>query len=262
MVRRRCLLVLAGWLALGAATASEVTVAVPLSLQPYFLPFQGSGLAYDMIQAAFAAGGHQVRPFYVSGRRVQGLLHKESQVDCLPMVVPGVEHGWHATRSAHLLHDYAITAPGRTLEDLDDLRSGRVLAYPGATQLLGARFREVVAGNPAYREINSHRAQIRLLLQGRVRVVIADRLLAEWYLDYLADEDGERPEVVFHDLFEPVGHDFVCRDPDISAAFSAGLERIGADGSLAAILRHYLPEETVSALLSELEVAPASPPDP
>jgi ABC-type amino acid transport substrate-binding protein len=54
----------------------------------------------------------------------------------------------------------------------------------------------------------------------------------------------------------------VCRDPEISAAFNAGLERISADGSLVAILRRYLSEDSVSALLSELELAPASPPDP
>ncbi len=262
MVRQRWLLALASWLVLGAAAAGEITVAVPLSLQPYFLPFKGSGLAYDTIKAAFAAGGHKVRPFYISGRRVQGLLQLESRVDCLPMVIPGAEHGWYATPSAHLLHDYAITPPGRKLEGLEDLRSGRVLAYPGATQLLGPRFREVVADNPEYREIASHRAQLRLLLQGRVGVVIADRLLAQWYLDYLAEEDGERPEVVFHDLFDPVGHDFVCRDPEVAAAFSAGFEQISADGSLAAILQRYLSEDSLSDLLSELGAAPAPPPAP
>ena len=256
MVRQPWLFALAGWLALGVAAAGEVTVAVPLSLQPYFLPIEDSGLAYDMIRAAFAAGGHQVRPFYVSGRRVQELLRRKSQVDCLPMVAPGAAHGWHTTGSAHLLHDYAITAPGRKLERLEDLRSGRVLAYPGATELLGADFREAVADNPAYREIASHRAQVRLLLAGRVEVVIADRLLAEWYLDYLTEEGAERAEVAFHDLFDPVGHDFVCRDPEIAAAFSAGLERISADGSLAAILRRYLSGDSLSDLLSELGAAP------
>ena len=95
--------------------------------------------------------------------------------------------------SVHLLHDYALTAPDRKLEGLEDLRNGRVLAYPGATRLLGPRFREVVADDPEYREIVSHRAQIRLLLRGRVGVVIADRLLAECYLDYLAQEEGARP---------------------------------------------------------------------
>jgi polar amino acid transport system substrate-binding protein len=210
-----------------------------LSLQPYFLPYHDSGLAYDTIRAAFFVHGHRVLPVYASRRRVEALLDEESDVDCLPMIAPGFEHGWHAVRGAHFTHDYAITAPGRPLRGLEDLANGRVLAYPGAQELLGEPFREVVARNPHYREINSHRAQLHLLRRGQIDVVIADRMLAEWYLEYLAAEDGAELEFRFHRLFEPVWHDFVCRDPAVSAAFSAGLEQITADGTLSAINAKY-----------------------
>lgn len=223
----------------GCLRANEVVVAVPLSMQPYFLPVEGSGLAYEMIVAAFVARGHRVRPLYVSSRQVNKLLTGDSRVDCVPMVTPVAEHGWSTTEHVHLLHNYAITRPGVPLTSLDDLKSRRVLAYPGALSSLGDEFRSVLRENRQYREINNHRAQVRLLLQGRVEVIIVDGLLASWYLDYLRGEGEIKTEVVFHNLFKPVAYDFVCRSPDIAAEFDAGLEQITKDGTLTTIQKRY-----------------------
>jgi polar amino acid transport system substrate-binding protein len=219
--------------------AGEVVVAVPVSLQPYFLPFQGTGLAYDIIQAAFAARGHAVRPLYVSGRTLTNLIADDSRADCIPMVSPGAEHGWSPTRSIRLFHDFAITRPGIQVTEMEDLSTKRVLAYDGAKTYLGERFRAAVNDNPNYREIYNHRAQVLLLLQGSVDVIIADRLLANWYLNYLHEQDGKDTDVVFHDLFEPISHDFICRRAELSAEFSAGLSQIAESGELGVILRRY-----------------------
>lgn len=162
--------------------SDEVVVAVPLSMQPYFLPIQGRGLAYDAIRAAFAARGYTVRPLYVSSRRIEELITDASRAECVPMVPIGSEHGWEVA-DVHLLHDVAITRAGIRLSTLDDLKSKRVLAYSGASRFLGDEFRSVIKGNHNYREINNHRAQVRLLLHGVIDVAIADRLLVSWYLD-------------------------------------------------------------------------------
>jgi len=225
---------LSGWL-----QAAEVVVAVPISLQPYFLPFKGSGLAYDMIRAAFAAQGHTVRPLYVSGRTLTDLIRDDSRADCIPMISTGAEHGWSRTRSTRLLHDFAITRPGIQLSEMEDLKTKRVLAYEGARIYLGERFRAAVSDSPSYREIYNHRAQVLLLLQGSVDVIVADGLLTSWYLNYLKEQDGKDTEVVFHDLFAPVAHDFICRRAELAAEFSTGLSQIAKSGELDTILRRY-----------------------
>lgn len=239
MVAARCCLAAALTFAAGGLRAAEVVIAVPLSLQPYFLPFADSGLAYDTIRAAFAARGHTVRPFYVSGRSLSSLISDDSRADCIPMLRPGIEHGWHRTRRTRLLHDFAITRSGVQLSRMEDLKTRRILAYPGATGYLGERFRAAVRDNPNYREIYNHRAQVLLLLQGSVEVIIADRILTAWYLNYLRKEDGRNADVVFHDLFEPVAHDFVCRRAELAAEYNAGLAEIAASGALDEILRRY-----------------------
>ena len=244
--------------ATGLLQATEVVVAVPVSLQPYFLPFKGTGLAYDIIQAAFAAQGHRVRPLYVSGRTLTNLIADDSRADCIPMVSPGAEHGWSPTRGTRLFHDFAITRPGVQVSEMEDLRTKRVLAYDGAKTYLGERFRAAVSDNPGYREIYNHRAQILLLLQGSVDVIIADRLLTNWYLSYLHEQDGKNTDVVFHDLFEPVSHDFICRRAELAAEYSAGLSQIAESGELGVILRRYGVDNPES-VLDPLPEVPGGP---
>lgn len=229
--------------------AGEVVVAVPLSMQPYFLPIERSGLAYDTIVAAFAARGNEVRPLYVSSRKIQKLVSEDSRADCIPMVSPGYEHGWSIGQRVRLLHDFAITRPGVEINSLRDLKRKRVLGFAGAIWYLGDAFRSVMQGNPRYREIDNHRAQVRLLLQGSVEVIVADRLLTSWYADYLRGEGRTDTELVFHDLFDPVAHEFICRSPELVAEFNDGLTQILEDGTLEGILEKYGKKEADRILL-------------
>ncbi|NEX21575.1 amino acid ABC transporter substrate-binding protein [Thiorhodococcus mannitoliphagus] len=224
-------------------TAKAVVVAVPLSLQPYFIPLDDGGLAYDTIRAAFAASGYRVQSLYVTSRTLNALLRDPSAADCIPMAPPELDHGWNRTAGLHPLHDFAITRPAQELDSIEDLGSGRVIAYSGAKHYLGEAFRAVVASNPGYREISNHRAQVRLLLQGSVDVIIADRLLVSWYLDYLEHEGEGHVELAFHDLFEPLALGFVCRQADIAAAYDAGLAKIVLSGQWAKINERYHAEE-------------------
>jgi len=155
------------------------------------------------------------------------------------MVPIGSDHGWEVAEGVHLLHDVAITHAGVRLSTLDDLENKRILAYSGAARFLGDEFRSVVEGNGNYREINNHRAQVRLLLQRVVDVVIADRLLVSWYLDYLRQEAEQVPQVVFHDIFAPVAHEVICRHSSVAAELSAGYDLVLKDGTLNAILTQY-----------------------
>ena len=190
MVAARLWFAVALTLAAGFSNAGAVVVAFPLSLQPYFLPFQKSGLAYDAIKAAFAARGHVVRPLFVSSRQIDKLVRDDSDADCVPMVLPGSGNGWSEPKEIRLVHDFVVTRPGVEVDSLDDMKRMRVLAYSGAMQRLGEDYRSAMANNPSYREIGNHRAQVRLLLQGTVDAIIGDRLLISWYLDHLEEDHG------------------------------------------------------------------------
>jgi ABC-type amino acid transport substrate-binding protein len=234
-------LVLLGVLSPLSAT-EPVSVSIPLSLQPYFIPYSGEGLAYETLIAAFAARDRRVQPFYLSQRKNNiNVLAAYPQLDCAVHQTQESSKGWYTVEEVYPLHYYAISLAAKALEldDVEDLKDLNVIGYLGASRQLGSDFAETVRSNSRYREIHNHRAQVQMLLKERVQVIVVDRLLAEWYLGYLADESGRHVDVKFHDLFEPVPLHFACRNQELVEVYNAGLEEIRSSGKLEAIRARY-----------------------
>ena len=225
-----------------ALSAEPVHLAVPLSLQPYYIPLSDEGLAYETLVAAFAARGRTVLSIYVSDRQNAKVLDRHPKVDCSVLQSQADSEKWFAVDEVYPLHDYVATlaSSNLTIDDVVDLKDKSVIGYQGASEQLGAELRAAIQENPYYREINNHRAQVKLLLNKRVQAIIADKLLVEWYLDYLAEEYGERVQVIYHDLFPPSRLKFTCRGRAFLEDFAAGLEDIKRSGQLDAIRSRYL----------------------
>ena len=142
---------------------------------------------------AFAAMGVPMIAMMVfMGQMTESMGRMVVSVDRMSDDVGVMKESLVASKRIRLLHDFAITRPGVEVTSLEDLRRKRVLGYVGALWYLGDEFRSAMKDNPQYREIDNHRAQVRLLLQGRVDVIVADRLLISWYVDYLRGE-GKTP---------------------------------------------------------------------
>ena len=230
----------------GNSPGKDVVLAVPISLQPYFIPITDTGLAFETIEAAFGTQGLTVRPALINSRenfeRWDRILSGDRGIDCAALLTEPQTRGWYSVDDAYAFHDHAFTLAARGLEidRVDDLSGKTVIAYLGASGLLGPEFREVSAQNPRYREIGNHRAQVKLLLAGRVDVIIADRLLTRWYLEHLRTDSGQSMDVTFHDLFPPSPGKFACHSRELIDAYSAGLEAIRASGKLESIRSSYL----------------------
>ena len=79
--------------------ADEVRLAVPMNLQPYYMPREARGLAYEVIQAAFAHSEHQVVPIYTSKRTMDNILASNPAVDCSGLQSDEAATGWPSTNS-------------------------------------------------------------------------------------------------------------------------------------------------------------------
>lgn len=227
-----------------------VTLAVPLSLQPYFIPVLDEGLEYEAIVAAFAARGRTIQPFYISQRKNARVLDRHPTVDCAVLQSAADAATWFAADEVFSFHDFAATLTVNRLQirDVDDLRGKKIIGYVGSLNQLGSEFRDAVQDHGRYTEVSNHRAQVQLLLANRAQVIIADRLLVEWYLDYLAKENGlAAAEVEFHDLFSPIRLKLACRRQDLIDDFTAGLEVIRRNGQLDAIRERYLTQSPDTA---------------
>lgn len=231
------------WLAaLAHGGERPVYLAVPLSLQPYYIAPSDEGLAYETLKAAFAVQGRDVFPVYVSQKDLPGVLGRRTHIDCAGHQTESDSAQWHAIDELYPYHDHVITLAdqGIQIRDAGDLLNLKVLADLGSKEEYGSDFRELMARNPRYREIYNHRAQVKLLLRGRVQVIIADRLLVDWYVRYLTQESGEPAELTYHELFPPGRLKFACRNPELVRQLNEGLEAIRRNGELARIRSRYL----------------------
>jgi polar amino acid transport system substrate-binding protein len=242
-VRHWFLALLLGPCGLGAApsVAEQVTLAVPVSMEPYFLPHEGRGLIFDVAREAFAVRGSTVVPFYISQRQNATILAKNPQVDCATLQPDQPSKTWHTLKGNLELHDYAISLAAKRLriERLEDLKGKSIIAYAGAREFLGPEFQAAVKDSARYREIRNHRTQVKLLLKGRVDVIIADRLLVQWYLHYLEEKDGVRIPVRYHNLFEPVRFISACRHKHLIDEFLLGMEELRKTKVLDQIIGRY-----------------------
>lgn len=227
---------------IGATQAGEpVTISVSVSKQPYFIPIESEGLVHDTLVAVCATRGRQVLPFYVSSLDNTGILDRQEKVDCARYQPAEFAERWFAADQTHPLHDVVVTLASRRfqIDGAGDLRNKKVFGFPGARHVLGADFREAIQSNPQYREVQNHRARVRLLTANRVDAIIADRLLVERYLDYLEGERNPVPEVVFHEIFPESRLWFVCRTQKLVDEYAAGVEELRRSGMLDEIRARY-----------------------
>jgi polar amino acid transport system substrate-binding protein len=237
------------WFAGQALGADQVFLAVPLSMQPYFIVATNKGYAYEIMEAAFAASGRKVFPVYLSERNLnEELLDLRQDIDCTGFQSTKKKEDWFVMDDIFSFHDYAITLAANNIQinDIADLIDKKVIAYLGASEQLGAEFRAAMAENPRYREIYNHRSQIKLLLKNRVQVIIADKLLVDWYVGYLTRELEQPTELTFHDLFPPGSLRFACRQPELLHDFTKGMEQIRRNGKLDKIRSQYIKSESIS----------------
>lgn len=243
MVRRWFLALLLGPCSLGAApsVAEQVTFAVPVSMEPYFIPYEGRGLIYDVVREAFAVRGYTVIPFYISQRQIPTILAKNPQVDCATLPLGQHSKAWHTVKARLELQVSAVSLAAKRLriERLEDLKGKSIIAGPGAREFLGPEFQAVVKDSARYREISNHRTQVMLLLKGRADVIIADKLLVQWYVRYLEQKDGVRIPVTYHNLFKPFRFNFACRDQHLIDEALLGWEELRKTKVLDQIISRY-----------------------
>lgn len=222
--------------------AEQVYLAVPLSMQPYFIAESGTGLTYETVEAAFAVQGRKIFPVFISERDSKGVLSRYEHIDCAGFQTERDSEDWFATDDIFPFHVHAVTLAGNKIElnSITDLKDTTVVGYLGTSEELGTEFRAVAQENPRYREIYNHRAQVKLLLHNRVQVIIADRLLVDWYVRYLARELDRSVELTFHDLFPASQMKFACRRSDLIQDFMQGLEEIKRNGKLEEIKSRYV----------------------
>jgi len=223
-----------------AGFAAPLLVGFGTHKPPYVFEDEDSGLDYELVEAAMAQAGLEMKPHYAPLERLHRMLqHQELDAMATTNQTSGV--------SAHYSYIYieyqniAVTLKHRniTLDTVGDLAGYSISAFQRARFVLGPEFTTMTAKNPRYREEARQITRNLLLYAGRVDVMIGDRRIIRAFNSEIADRVDVSQPVTEHSLFPPTGYRVGFADAALRDRFDKGLDAIRANGQYRAITRRY-----------------------
>lgn len=205
-----------------------------------------SGLEYELVTVAAAAGGLDIRPDVAPFGRLPENFRR-AQIDGFVPASPAMNLPGCMSQTVLTYRNVAFSLRENNLAiaAVSDLFRHDVIAFQNAALVLGTEMAAVARDNPDYREVANQMLQVRALYSGRTDVVIADRRIFR-YLSLSSDSGIDIGRALTeHALFPPTPYAVAFRQPESCAAFNDGLERIMRDGRYDAILQHW--ERTLQA---------------
>jgi polar amino acid transport system substrate-binding protein len=224
------------------ATAREVTVAVGLFLPPYVIADEWRGLEFDIVKRSLELAGHSIKPHATYLARVAKELD-QGIVDAAMPTQPqqgarAFYSDWHVQ-----YRNFAITLKSKDIRigDVKDLAGHSIVAFQEAVNYLGPEFQTMAKANPNYREEARQVVQPVLLFLGRTEVVVADRMIFNWFASSpeVRDKADVRQAVTYHGIFPPTRYHVAFRDPSLRDDFNRGLKDLRDSGEYDRIVASY-----------------------
>lgn len=203
------------------AHATPLNVLVGQNKPPYIRLETVSGYELELLREVVRRMGHEAVFVFVPNSRIRGLLESgNGDIATLQPNEPN-EPGLFFSQPYIRYQNIAVSRrrDELTLQHPADLAGKSVIAFQGATKVLGPDYRDSIAQNPAYQETVDQRAQVDMLLFGRTQVVVLDRNIFTYHLQSAT----EPVEVSIHTLFGSTLYRAAFRDPVLQRSFDKAL---------------------------------------
>lgn len=246
----RQIVCIGAWLTLPlwpAQAAGLIRIGFPEHAPPWVNAEGKPGIAVALLREALQAEGLALQPvFYPYARRV--LQYRRNEVDALYDISAVTQKRENLPGSlGRPLHSFdnlvlALQKRHLRLERPADLIGLDILAWDGAQNDLPDSFDTVAAVSQGrYRETGDQRQQVKSLFTGRVEVIMADRLVVDWYRKRLRADpqvDARQPVDVFA-ILPPREATVLWRDPALRQRIDYRIREMKNDGRYNAIFRQY-----------------------
>ncbi len=232
--------------------ARELDVVVGWNKPPYVISQEHSGFEIDLVRAILTEMGHTLSPIYVPFGRTARLL-KDKAVDI------GLTQN-----AAHNLDDSVLSDPyiiyqnvvvtkaqnNFDINEVNDLKSKRVIAFQTAQSVLGEEFKQALALEPMYMEMARQDRQVDMLMLDHVDAIVLDRNIFNHFRSQ--NSAYAEKETVFHELFPISAYCAAIPEPELREKFNAALHRFIADGRYQLLLDEYQLDNLLHKLPKEL----------
>ncbi len=207
---------------------------------PYVFEGEDKGLEYELVEAALADAGVEMKPYYAPLERLHRMLGNQE----LHAMASTNETSGVAAHYSRIYIEYqnvalSLQRNNIRLETIEDLQSHSISAFQRARFVLGPGFQAMTAANARYREEARQVTRNLLLYAGRVDVMIGDRRIIRAFNTDVADRVDVSQPVTEHALFAPTGYRVGFVDRSMRDRFDQGLVALRADGRYQAITRRY-----------------------
>ncbi len=220
-----CLVVLmcSLWLPVATVTAqaAALNVLVGQNKPPYIRLETVSGFELEILREIVRRMGHEAVFVFVPNSRIRSLL-ESGNGDIASLQPNDVADAELYFSQPYIRYQNVLVSLVRdelTITHPADLSDKQVVAFQGATKVLGADYRDAVAHNPGYLETVDQKAQVDMLFSGRAQAIVLDRNIFMHH-----QQTSNSPAAVkMHELFGSTLYRAAFRDPALQRDFDRAL---------------------------------------
>ncbi len=222
-------------------SAATLTVLVGQQKPPYINTANISGYEVELLAEVAARMGFEPIFVFVPNARIKPLLEQgEGDVASL-QPVSSDETGLFYSNPYIRYQNIAVS---RATDELvishsSDLGRYTVLAFQNARTVLGPDYTDMAKISAGYRETVDQQAQLKMLLQQRVQVVVMDRNIFNYY----RLQEDNAGNLALHALFDSTLYRAAFRDAALQRAFDRALLSVMLDSWYQRLQRKYFGEE-------------------
>ncbi|SMF17390.1 substrate-binding periplasmic protein [Pseudobacteriovorax antillogorgiicola] len=228
------------------AQSKELKLVFGLSLPPYVISENETGIEMDIIREVLEMDGHTLKPIFTTFEKVPILARKKGFAGAATVTKDLAKKNLFITDSHIKYQNFAITLKSSktTINGLNDLAGKKIVAFQNADKYLGNEFKEAVGKAAKYEEVRFQEVQNRGLFNKTFDVVIGDINIFKYYNQKIKDVDTS-PEVTYHAIFEPSHYHMAFQNKEIAEQFNKGLAKLKSDGRYQKIIDKYVKSDSM-----------------
>ncbi len=214
-----------------------VHLALANTRQPYIDPSTKSGVELDLLKEAFKRMNCELHLNFTSSAELPKTL-LDSNINAINSVyqIKTVPLYYSKPTISYLNRAIFLKKKKLKVTSPQDLTHYSVAAFANAKFYLGDEFRKTVELNKYYTEYKEQSIQAKLLVSGRVDVVIADVNIFKYHL---AQINQQNVEIDYIDIFPPTPYRVAFKDEKMRDRFNLALDSIRQDKTFDRILETY-----------------------
>jgi len=226
-----------------SAFSQEIKLALSLSIPPYVISENDSGIELDILKEAFSLSNITVKPIYVPLARLNKQIETD-EVDGSATILESL--GFKNVYYSDVYITYkniavSLKKNNINIKSIADLRNMDIITFQNAKKYLGLEFSQAVSQNSSYYEFYDQEKQVKMLYKDRIQVIILDKNIFHYYRQNSVKE--YKKEIVTHEIFPVNQYKIAFKDPKIRDKFNKGLKELKKSGRYNQIINKYLQQK-------------------